>query len=342
MALALADVLAFRQVRTTIWSPFPEAALSLERTRRSLRLPEFELPDAVLVTADPAVAFADATLAVNAIPTQFIRSAWSRIRDGLGGDARGGDALGRLPIVSVAKGIETERFRRPTEILAEVRERPGRPSTDGGLAVLSGPTIAAELARRLPAVLVAASSDPELARRVQATFASPWMRIYTNDDVLGVELAGALKNVIAIAAGIIDGLGLGSNAKSALLARGLAEMARFGTALGARTETFFGVAGVGDLATTCFSPEGRNRSFGEALARGETSGGDAGTSFGGGAATSVVEGAPTAKAVVAWARTLGVSMPIAEAVHGLVFEGLAPAAALADLMRRAAGAERIG
>ncbi len=322
MALALADVLSVRGTPVTLWSPFPEAAASLQRTRRSPRLPEFTLAESIHVTADASVATTGATLLVNAIPTQFIRPTWTRIRSALPAG---------VPVVSVAKGIETETLHRPSEILSAAL-------ADGrSVAVLSGPTIAAELVRRLPAVLVAASADMHLATLIQSTFASPWTRIYTNDDMLGVELAGALKNVIAIAAGIIDGLELGSNAKSALLARGLVEMARFGTALGAKTETFFGVAGVGDLATTCFSPEGRNRSFGEAIARGHS----IDRSLGGGESASVVEGAPTAKAVVAWARKLEISMPIADAVHAVVFEGMSPAAGLAALMGRATGSERI-
>ncbi len=322
MALVLADALAFKGIPATIWSPFPQAASELARARRSSRLPGLELHASVLVTPDPEEAFANATLAVNAIPTQYIRPTWKRLAASLAAAA---------PIVSVAKGIETESLRRPSEVLAEVV------GGSRGISVLSGPTIAAELARRLPAVMVAASFDGPLAERVQAIFGVPWIRIYTNDDPLGVELAGALKNVIAIAAGIVDGVGLGANAKSALLARGLVEIVRFGAAVGAKPETFFGVAGVGDLATTCFSPEGRNRTFGEAVGRGES----VAALLEGGATGSVVEGAPTAKAVHAWARRLGISMPIMEAVYAMVFEGLAPRTAVSELMRRATGPERV-
>ncbi|MBL9120556.1 MAG: NAD(P)-dependent glycerol-3-phosphate dehydrogenase [Phycisphaerae bacterium] len=323
MALVLADLLTFKGIPARLWSPFPQAASELARARRSPRLSGFELPATVVVTPDPEEAFRQATLLVNAIPTQYIRRTWTTLHPFLPPGA---------PIVSVAKGIETETLRRPTEILAEVTGA-GR-----SCAVLSGPTIAAELARRLPAVMVAASADAALSERTQAVFGAPWVRIYTNDDALGVELAGALKNVIAIAAGIVDGVGLGSNAKSALLARGLVEIARFGVAIGAKTETFFGVSGVGDLATTCFSPEGRNRSFGEAVARGDSLAGllDAG------ATGSIVEGAPTAKAVHQWAKRLGISMPITDAVFAMVFEGLSPREAVGELMRRATGPERVG
>ncbi|MFO0829035.1 MAG: NAD(P)H-dependent glycerol-3-phosphate dehydrogenase [Phycisphaerales bacterium] len=322
MALALADLLAWKGMVPLLWSPFPNDAAQLRRTRASVRLPEFRLDDAVVVEGDDGHCLGDATLLVNAIPTQFMRATWDRLAPHV--------EKGGAPVVSVAKGIELSRHKRPSEILAEsLGERVG-------VVALSGPTIATELVRHLPAVLVAASTDAALAARVASLFASPWTRIYSHGDVLGVELAGALKNVIAIAAGIIDGARLGTNAKSALLARGLAEIVRFGAAMGARPETFFGVAGVGDLATTCFSPEGRNRSFGEAIARG-------------GAArellehgTCVVEGAPTAKAVRQIAIERGIDMPITDAVYAIVFEGRAPSDALAELMRRTAGAERIG
>jgi glycerol-3-phosphate dehydrogenase (NAD(P)+) len=204
------------------------------------------------------------------------------------------------------------------------------------VAVLSGPTIAAELARRLPATMVAAAADPALAERVQRTFAMPWLRIYTNGDVMGVEIAGAAKNVVALAAGMVDGMELGSNAKSALLARGLAEIVRLGTALGARPETFFGIAGVGDLATTCFSPEGRNRSCGEALGRGEPLAQYLART------NSVVEGLATAHAILALAGRHGVEMPIVRAVESIVFHGKRPSDAIRDLMGREAGAERVG
>src|SRR5690606_24848097 len=203
------------------------------------------------------------------------------------------------------------------------------------LGCLSGPTIASELIRCLPATMVAASDHPRFAQRLQAAFTTSWMRVYTHTDLLGVELAGATKNVIAIAAGVIDGLQAGYNAKSALLARGLAEIARLGHAMGAAPETFYGIAGVGDLATTCFSPEGRNRSCGEALGRGmklqehlERS-------------RSVVEGVATTRSVVDLARKYRVEMPITEAVHAVLFEGLDPLDGITRLMSRELKDERV-
>jgi hypothetical protein len=179
-------------------------------------------------------------------------------------------------------------------------------------------------------------NDGAIAERVQRTFALPWLRIYTNTDVVGVEIAGAAKNVVALAAGMVDGLGLGSNAKSALLARGLAEIVRLGSALGARPETFFGIAGVGDLATTCFSPEGRNRSCGEAIGSGEPLASYLART------NSVVEGVATSHALLALAQKHGVDMPIVRAVESILFHGKTPAEAIRDLMGREAGAERVG
>jgi glycerol-3-phosphate dehydrogenase (NAD(P)+) len=326
MGLVLADLLASRGLRPRLWGPFPEAVESLRRTRRSPRL-DLELPTAVEVVEDPGEALHGADLAVNAIPVQFMRPVWSGLASAGAAAVPGRPAA----IVSVSKGFEAVSWRRPSEVLAEAWPGEAPP-----VAVLSGPTIAAELARRLPATMIAAAEDEGLAAAVQETFGTAWMRIYTSSDPLGVEIAGAVKNVIAIAAGLVDGLGLGSNAKSALLARGLAEIVRLGAALGARPETFFGIAGVGDLATTCFSPEGRNRSCGEAIGRG----GSLAAHLGGSA--SVVEGVETSRAVVSLAADRGVEMPIAEAVHAILFEGVAPADALASLMRRERGMERVG
>jgi glycerol-3-phosphate dehydrogenase (NAD(P)+) len=184
--------------------------------------------------------------------------------------------------------------------------------------------------------MVVASDDAALAERVQQLFGTSWLRIYTHHDLLGIELAGAVKNVIAIAAGICDGLHAGSNAKSALLARGLAEITRLGAAMGASPQTFFGIAGVGDLATTCFSPEGRNRSCGEALGKGMAL--DAYLA----SIPFVVEGVATTKGVMELARKYRVEMPIVSAVHAVLFEQVDPIDAIGLLMRREQKAERVG
>ncbi|MHC5008124.1 MAG: NAD(P)H-dependent glycerol-3-phosphate dehydrogenase [Planctomycetota bacterium] len=327
MGLVLSHVLAAQGVGVRLWGFFAEEVDELARTRRSLsRLPELVLPDEVEVTADDGALFESATLILNAVPTQFIRSVWQRLRpyvpDG-------------VPVASVSKGIENQTLLRPTQVIADVTgDDPARPVRP--MCGLIGPTIAAELARQLPATLVAACTDEDVARRVQEMFTVPWLRIYRHDDVLGVEIAGATKNVIALAAGMIDGLGVGFNAKSALLARGLAEIARLGAALGAKVDTFFGVAGVGDLAVTCFCPEGRNRTCGERLGRGESLDEILGSM------ASVVEGVPTTRSVMELARGHDVEMPITVAVHDILFSGLSPGDAISALMRREPKRETIG
>ncbi|HHH76730.1 MAG TPA: NAD(P)H-dependent glycerol-3-phosphate dehydrogenase, partial [Phycisphaerae bacterium] len=174
-------------------------------------------------------------------------------------------------------------------------------------------------------------ADEDFTSRIQERFSRPWFRVYTNDDLLGVELAGATKNIIAIAAGILDGLAMGDNAKAALLTRGLAEISRLGMELGARAETFAGLAGVGDLVTTCISPMGRNRSFGQAVGEGKTVA-EAGEAAG--ETGAVVEGVATTASVVALARQIGVEMPITQAVHDVLFSGIKPAEAIKSLMSR--------
>lgn len=327
MGLVLASLLAEQGAACRLSGPFPDAVARLATDRSSPRMPGLMLPASVQIVSDPAEALAESTIVVSAIPTQFIRAVWQRFASALPAES---------VLVSVAKGFEHGSHRRPSEIIDEVvAERAPAPRRRPVVA-LTGPTIAAELARRLPATMLAACNDLPAAQRVQRTFTTPWLRIYTHDDPLGAEVAGALKNVIALAAGMIDGLELGCNAKSALLARGLAEMVRLGVALGARAETFFGVAGVGDLATTCFSPEGRNRSCGEALGRGETLAEHLART------RSVVEGVETARSVRQLAIERGVDMPITEVVARILFEGLAPADAIRALMTRTAKAERIG
>ncbi len=332
MGLVCAGILstpdaASRSPRTDVrlWGHSTDEAGALTQTRRSYRLPGFTLPDSVRVCLRDDEALEEADLIVSAIPVQFTRSVWERLRLHVPRDAA---------VVSVAKGIENDTLLRPTQILADaLRDDPdARPRR---LAVLSGPTIAPELARCLPATMIAASDDADFAAEVQRTFSTSWLRVYTNPDVLGVELAGATKNVIAIAAGILDGLQAGYNAKSALLARGLAEIARLGASMGATPDTFFGIAGVGDLATSCFSPEGRNRSCGEALGRGQRL--DtylASQPF-------VVEGVATTRSVIDLARKYRVDMPITASVHAVLFEGMDPIDAIGRLMSRELKSERI-
>jgi glycerol-3-phosphate dehydrogenase (NAD(P)+) len=320
MALVLASILAQAGVPVRLWSPFAQAAESLTRSRVSARLPDFRLPDSVQVSADVGAVFGDCGLAISAIPSQFARGAWTRIAPALPAS---------IGIVTVTKGVEVATLALPLEVLAQTAPR--RP-----LAVLSGPTIAGELARQLPATLLAASDDESFARRVQESFSRPWLRIYTSRDPIGVEIAGAAKNVVALAAGMLDGLGLGFNAKSALLARGLAEITRLGVAMGAKQETFFGIAGVGDLATTCFCPQGRNRTLGEKIGRGTTLAQALAST------DSVVEGVETCRSLLSLSAKFSVELPIAAAVHRVLFDRQPPAQAVRELMGRSAKTERIG
>ncbi|NRA58967.1 MAG: NAD(P)-dependent glycerol-3-phosphate dehydrogenase [Phycisphaerales bacterium] len=309
--------------RIAIWGHELDAQHRLAQVRHSPLLEGFSLPDRVAVALTDEQAVQDAGLIVCAIPCQHIREAFTRLKPHI---------QSGVPVVSTAKGLEQGSLLRPTEVIAQVLDG------DAGsrpLAALSGPTIAAELARGLPATMIAASENAQFASAVQHWFAASYLRIYTSPDLVGTELAGAIKNVIAIAAGILDGLQAGYNAKSALLARGLAEIVRLGVAMGAQPETFFGVAGVGDLATTCFSPEGRNRACGEALGRGRTLEQHMGDSM------HVVEGVATTKAVMELAQTHGVEMPICQAVHAVLFDGLDPVDAIGLLMSRPQKEERL-
>lgn len=314
MGTLCAIMLAENGCAVRLWSAFPDDAARIARCRENRTyLPGAALPDAVDVTGDDAEALADADLVVSAVPTQFMRGVWTRLAP---------HAPRSRPICSVAKGIETGTLLRPTQILADVL------GAKVPTAALSGPSIAPEIARGLPATVVVASGDVSLAARFQHVFTRPYFRVYTNPDPLGVELAGATKNVIAIAAGILDGLEAGVNAKAALLTRGLVEITRLGEALGARAETFAGLAGMGDLVTTCFSPVGRNRSFGEAIGRG----GDVEQTLS--ASRSVVEGVPTTAGVVELAARCGVEMPITEGVRAVLMGDQSPEQAIRELMTR--------
>lgn len=315
MALVMAGVCAEAGHQTRLWPPLGDQNGQLARTRRSGRMPNYELPAAVKVIEDAAAAFGGADAALVVIPTEFLRATCQRLRGAIDTNAL---------VCSFTKGIEVGSLEFPSRIIAhELRLRGDRPSVS-----LSGPNIAAEMIRGAPTAMVAACSQVALAEEARQLLLLPRLKIYTTTDVLGVELVGAAKNVVALAAGMLDGLDAGVNAKSVLLARGLAEIVRLGVALGASMETFFGVAGVGDLATTCFSPDGRNRRCGEAIARG-TSPADYCA-----ASPCVIEGVQTTRALAALAARSGVDMPIAAAVHAVLFEGLRPAEALASLMAR--------
>lgn len=306
-----------------MWGYDRKQLAQIEKSRENKKfLPGYKLPKDLIFEPDDARIMEGADLIVSAVPCQFMRSVWTRLKSYVPGD---------IPIVSVAKGIENGTLFRPTQILADVltKKRVTR------FVVFSGPTIADELARKLPATACAASTDESLAGDIQRIFSEgvPWLRVYTNTDVVGVELAGAMKNIIAIAAGIIDGVKLGDNAKAALLTRGLAEITRLGVAMGAKPQTFAGLAGLGDLVTTCISPKGRNRSFGERVGKGRP------VEQAQAATESVIEGIATCKSVVALAARYNVEMPITQAIYEVLFENKPVRTAVAGLMGRRLKAE---
>jgi glycerol-3-phosphate dehydrogenase (NAD(P)+) len=319
MGTVLAMLLCEKGITTRMWGYDAQQLAQIERHRENRKfLPGYRLPDRLVFDPRDDQAMVGADLIVSAVPCQFVRGIWNRL----------GHYLPKgVPVVSVAKGIENDTLLRPTQILADVL------GDAVPLAVLSGPTIADELARELPATACAAAAHETLAKKVQSVFTCPWLRIYTNTDVIGVELAGAMKNVIAIAAGVIDGVGAGDNAKAALLARGLAEIMRLGLALGASEQTFAGLTGLGDLVTTCISPKGRNRSFGERIGRGQT------LEEARSASDSVVEGVATCESVVALAGRCRIEMPITRAVYDVLFEGKPVSTAIEGLMKRQLKAE---
>lgn len=291
---------------------------AMAQSRVSPRLPGHTIPDSIDVTADLArLADADAVLVV--VPAQAVRGA---VR------ALGGETSGALPpLVSCAKGIEVGTGKLVTDILAEE-------AGDAPLAALSGPSFAADVARGAPTAVALAATDPALARRLADRLAGPRFRVYPTDDLVGAELGGAVKNVLAIACGIAAGLEFGESAEAALIARGFAEMTRLGAALGARGETLSGLAGLGDLVLTAKSDLSRNRRFGRRLGQGEAP--EAAR-----AAVGTVEGAATAPALVALARRHGIEMPIAESVHAVVREGADVTRTIDTLMRRPVGGENL-
>lgn len=316
MGTACALLLArIPDAQVTLWCQFEEnaRAMSAERENRAY-LPGVRIPDEVRIETDFArCAAADAF--VFAVPMMYLTKTVERIATDWSPRASS------IPAVSVIKGIEQETMRRPSEIIRAILPH-------AEVCALAGPLHAEELARLMPASVVAASFDQETADRVQKWFSTDRLRVYTSGDLVGAELGGALKNVIAIAAGVCDGAGFGDNAKSALITRGLVEMIRLGLALGARRETFYGMAGLGDLITTCFSPHGRNRRCGERIGRGEKVEAILADT------KAIIEGIWTTKSLHVLAERLGIDMPVSREVYQILFEGQDIARAVANLMNR--------
>ncbi len=300
-----------------------DEAHTIRRTRRNERyLPQTELPAAINVTADLAAACRDATLILLVVPSQTVRQ-----------NARAlAPLVGNAVVVSAAKGLERESLKRMSEV---VEEELGKAAV-AGVCALSGPNLAREIAAGKPATSVVASRDLAAAERARDLLMSPQFRCYTNEDVIGVEMGGALKNIIAIGAGMGDGLGAGDNAKAAFLTRGIAEVARLGIAVGADPLTFAGLAGLGDLVATCASPFSRNHRVGEELVKGRPLAEiEAGLG-------QVAEGIATTAAAYALGRREGVELPIVEQMHAVLFEGKHPLGAVAALMQREAKHELEG
>ncbi len=311
----LAVILARRGIDVRLLARTGEEAARLSEAREHPRLAGHAFPEPMSVTADWAAGLDGASAVVFAVPAQSMRENAKRAAPHIAGTP---------VVVSAAKGLEHDTFKRMTEVLDEELR-----STAGAHCALSGPNLAREVVRGLPASTVVAGPDPDAARLAQELLNSTTFRVYTNRDVVGTELAGALKNVIAIGAGIVDGMGLGDNAKAGFLTRGLAEITRLGVAAGAEALTFAGNAGLGDLMATCFSALSRNHRLGIALAEGRSL--EAAIASLGG---EVAEGVTTTPAALDMARAHGVEMPITELTNRVLFEGLSPKDALGELMAR--------
>ena len=319
-----AMILAEAGNQTTLWGRRREVVESIDRTHMNTDyLPGIALPPALRATTDVAEALDGAEFVVLAVPSQTLRANLEAWRPHIPRDA---------VLVSLMKGVEIGTTKRMSEVIREVGGVP-----EERVAVVSGPNLAKEIALRQPAAAVVACTDESVAARLQKVcHLPPWFRPYTNTDVVGVELGGAVKNVIALAVGVAAGMGMGANVSAMLMTRGLAEISRLGAALGADPHTFAGLAGMGDLVATCMSPLSRNRTFGENLGRGMTL--DETVA----ATRQTAEGVKSCESVLELARKHGVEMPITEVVVGVVHDGMSPTEAGMLLMSRSPKPERYG
>ncbi|MFH1008669.1 MAG: NAD(P)H-dependent glycerol-3-phosphate dehydrogenase [Candidatus Latescibacterota bacterium] len=319
---ALAILLAEKEHHVGLWQfEADQVQQMIQERENAVYLPGVEIPKQVLISSDLSDVVSDRDMVVFAVPCQFARLVARKAAPMLAEHAI---------VVNVAKGIENKTLKRMSELLLE--EIGGL--TPERVATLSGPSHAEEVSRKIPTTVVAGSKDRSTAERIQDAFMTPTFRVYTNSDLVGVELGGALKNVIALASGICDGLGFGDNTKGALLTRGAAEITRLGTAMGACAETFAGLSGMGDLITTCISPHSRNRHVGEKIGKGESLDEVMGRMGG-----MVAEGVPTTRSTYRLAQELQVEMPITNQMYSVLFEGKTPQDAVFDLMVRDAKPE---
>ena len=313
---ALANLLAGNGHEVRLWVRDPALARTLERERRNpIYLPGIRLSDHVEPGSDLVAAVAGSEVVVSAVPSHATRQVMERAAGSLDPEAL---------VVSTSKGIENDTLARMTEVLAEVLPAGAEDRT----AVLSGPSFAIEVARGCPTAVTAAATDLDVAERTRDLFANPRFRVYTSSDVVGVELGGAVKNIVAIAAGICDGLGYGHNARAALITRGIAEIARLGVALGGEPMTFMGLSGLGDLILTSTTDLSRNRTVGLRVGAGET------VEEIQADMRMVAEGVRTTRSVRDLARRHDVEMPITEEVHAMLYEGKNPRISVEDLMTR--------
>ncbi|HEX8246288.1 MAG TPA: NAD(P)H-dependent glycerol-3-phosphate dehydrogenase [Longimicrobium sp.] len=318
---ALANLLAKKGTDTVLWSFEQDVADAVNAEHRNFRYLEgVELAPSLRATGEMEEALRGADLVVSVSPSHVVRRVM--------GDAARHVEPGAL-VVSASKGIENESLMTMDEVLADVLPK----ELDAGCAFLSGPSFALEVGLEHPTAVTIAATREETARRAQEAFQTRYFRVYTSTDVRGVELGGSLKNVIAIAAGVVDGLGFGNNSRAALITRGLAEITRLGVAAGADPRTFAGLAGMGDLILTCTGALSRNRSVGVELGRGRS----LDDILGG--MVMVAEGVRTAKSAHDLARKMGIEMPIVDAMHAILFEGLDPREAVTTLMLREPKAE---
>lgn len=316
----LAVYLSKKGYAVKLWGPFPEYVRQMRQSRYNPKfLPDIRLPDELDLVEDLVAALDTADLIVFAIPSQYTAAILAQIR-------KTRINLSKRIFLSVTKGVEKTTLRRISEV---IQDQLGKIP----LAILSGPTIAGEVAKGVPTTAVVASKSRLIAGKVQAALNSDTFRIYTNTDVVGVEVGGSIKNIIAIACGICDGLGLGTNAKAAIVTRGLAEMASLGRALGGKEKTFYGLTGLGDLITTCFSPHSRNRGVGEQLGLGKSI--DEIT----GSMDMVAEGVETVKGVYKLSRRYKIAMPITTEIYHIICNNKNPRDAMRDLMSRKVKAE---
>ena len=313
---ALAAILAAKGRDVRLWVRDPGLAEEIERARENARyLPGVRLGGPLRATADIAEALAGAALVVSATPSHVVRDVMTAAAPHV--------AAGAI-VVSASKGIEEGTLKRMTEVLGEVLSR----SEDERLAVLSGPSFAAEVVRGSPTAVTLAARDPDVAEAARAAFFTPRFRVYTSDDVVGVELGGSVKNVVAIATGIADGLEYGYNARAALITRGLAEISRLGMALGGQRLTFMGLAGLGDLVLTCTGELSRNRTVGLRLGRGESLPSILSE------IRQVAEGVRSTRSVRDLARRIDVEMPIVEQVYEMLYHAKSPQVVVEELMTR--------